>query len=622
MYARPSQRPPTYLALNKSAPSSLKLSTSKTTGRKISSVAEEGQQLPKKVLPYRNNKQSLEPSLLQQQPPQQHTLTQLQQQYTKTHPQSLEEAQTFLVRKSLLGRPVNARHHRRDARYRKLQAKTYNFLERPKDWKSLSYHLIVFLMVFKCLLLSVFSTIDQYEEIAGFFLYYLELIMVVWFSVEFLARVWSSGCRSRYQHLSGRLQFIRRPLCIVDIIVIGASVIILCSGPGGKVFATSALRGLRFFQILRMVRVDRRGGSWKLLGSVIWAHRQELFTTLYIGFLGLIFTSFIMYLAEKDKNPKKFGTYADALWWGVITLCTVGYGDSVPITGTGKLIASLCSILGISFFALPAGILGSGFALKVQQQQRQKHLIRRKGPAAVLIQSLWRCYAADEFSSSVATWKIHVKACKPTQRSEVNITYSTYPTTHKQTHLSYGHKSKTNSSFISRLSTRRKDVSVTGGSGVVAGSVTGAMQQLNLSCSITGLHSPMLLSRSLLCRSNNLAADEKEYEHHAEPDNRCHALFNLEEVTQLTETHKRAIRALRKISFFVARRKFKEAFRPYDVKDVIEQYSAGNLDMLTRIKSLQNRLDMILGKSGTKKVTVYESKITLASRIVKIERQV
>ena len=63
-------------------------------------------------------------------------------------------------------------------------------------------------------------------------------------------------------------------LLCADIVVITASIIILCLGSSGQVFATSALRGLRFFQILRMVRVDRRGGSWKLLGSVVWAHRQ------------------------------------------------------------------------------------------------------------------------------------------------------------------------------------------------------------------------------------------------------------------------------------------------------------------------------------------------------------
>lgn len=63
----------------------------------------------------------------------------------------------------------------------------------------------------------------------------------------------------------------------------------------------------------------------------------------------------------------------------------------------------------------------------------------------------------------------------------------------------------------------------------------------------------------------------------------------VEGVTQLTDTHKHAIRAMRKIKYFVARRKFKEAFRPYDLKDIIEQYSAGHIDMLSRIKNLQLR---------------------------------
>ncbi|ELU11555.1 hypothetical protein CAPTEDRAFT_183094 [Capitella teleta] len=467
-------------------------------------------------------------------------------------------------RMSLLGKPLNYRQHKRDARYRRTQARIYNFLERPKDWRAISYHLLVFLMVFLCLLLSIFSTVEQYESVSGTLLYYLEIFMVIWFTLEFLIRIWSAGCRSRYQQLTGRLQFMRRPLCIVDVVVICASVVILCLGSSGQVFATSALRGLRFFQILRMVRVDRRGGSWKLLGSVVWAHRQELFTTLYIGFLGLIFSSFLVYLAEKEKNPKRFGTYADALWWGVITLCTVGYGDTVPITWAGKLIAAFCAILGISFFALPAGILGSGFALKVQQQQRQKHLIRRRVPAATLIQCLWRCYAADENSLSVATWAIHLKPCRspPAERD----------------------KFKHNSSFMSRLSTRRKDRSShNNSSSTKPRKVKSSFVQLRIT-------------------DNDLDEPER--------------------VTQLTEVHKRAIRSLRKIKYFVARKKFKEAFRPYDVKDVIEQYSAGHIDMLARIKNLQCRLDVILGKSGSKKPDVYESKISLASRIVKVERQV
>lgn len=87
---------------------------------------------------------------------------------------------------------------------------------------------------------------------------------------------------------------------------------------------------------------------------------QELITTLYIGFLGLIFSSYFVYLAEKDavdddgKTTGSFSSYADALWWGVITVTTIGYGDTVPRTWMGKIVASCFSVFAISFFALPA----------------------------------------------------------------------------------------------------------------------------------------------------------------------------------------------------------------------------------------------------------------------------
>ncbi len=98
-------------------------------------------------------------------------------------------------------------------------------------------------------------------------------------------------------------------------------------------------------------------------------------------------------------------------------------------------------------------------------------------------------------------------------------------------------------------------------------------------------------------------------------------LFQIKNKPQLTLQQKNAVRIIRKIKYFVARRKFREALRPYDVTDVIEQYSAGNLDMLARIKTLQFRLDKILGSSKAK--DCYDSNtISLASRIVKVERQV
>ncbi|XDV17932.1 hypothetical protein PO909_023720 [Leuciscus waleckii] len=128
-----------------------------------------------------------------------------------------------------------------------------------------------------------------------------------------------------------------------------------------------------------MLHVDRQGGTWRLLGSVVFLHRQELITTLYIGFLGLIFSSYFVYLAEKDavddRGFTEFSSYADALWWGVVTVTTIGYGDKVPQTWIGKTIASCFSVFAISFFALPA--------------------------------ASWRCFALENPDS--ATYKLFVK---------------------------------------------------------------------------------------------------------------------------------------------------------------------------------------------------------------------
>uniref|UniRef100_A0A3B3ZQZ7 Potassium voltage-gated channel subfamily KQT member 1 n=1 Tax=Periophthalmus magnuspinnatus TaxID=409849 RepID=A0A3B3ZQZ7_9GOBI len=273
-----------------------------------------------------------------------------------------------------------------------MQGDVYNFLERPAGLKCFLYHFLVFLMVLVCLIFSVLSTIEQYADFATGTLFWMEMVLVVFFGSEYVVRLWSAGCRSKYSGIKGRLRFIRKPISIIDLIVVIASIIVLGVGSNGQVFATSAIRGIRFLQILRMLHVDRQGGTWRLLGSVVFIHRQELITTLYIGFLGLIFSSYFVYLAEKDAVDEEgktgFSSYADALWWGVVTVTTIGYGDKIPQTWIGKAIASCFSVFAISFFALPAGILGSGFALKVQQKQRQKHFNRQIPAAASLIQAV------------------------------------------------------------------------------------------------------------------------------------------------------------------------------------------------------------------------------------------
>ncbi|XP_071112754.1 potassium voltage-gated channel subfamily KQT member 1-like isoform X1 [Haliotis cracherodii] len=478
-----------------------------------------------------------------------------------------------------------------------LQARIYNFLERPTGWKCFIYHFTVFMMVLICLIFSVLSTIDQYSTFANETLfwmlaeYYLEIFLVTFFGLEYAIRLWSAGCRSKYMGLKGRIRFARKPISIIDLMVVVASCVVFTIGSEGQVFATSAIRGVRFLQILRMLHVDRQGGTWRLLGSVIYLHRQELITTLYIGFLGLIFSSYFVYLAEREDGRKDFSSYADALWWGVITVMTIGYGDKVPQTWMGKIVASCFAVFAISFFALPAGILGSGFALKVQQKQRQKHFNRQIPAAATLIQCLWRCHASDPNSKSEATWKIHVH--DPTNEETV-----------------FARVARRASLTLRKRRASRLDIGTTASNHLHRESVS------SISYTDEKLGTPRGgrkdSHRPSICGGNEQYIEDTDYDGE-----------ETEKVVQLTLAHKTAIRVIRKIKYFVSRRKFQQARKPYDVRDVIEQYSQGHLNMMVRIKELQRRLDQTLGKPGT----LYSShsrdkeRLTISARIVKMENQ-
>ncbi|NWR06678.1 KCNQ4 protein, partial [Paradoxornis webbianus] len=543
-----------------------------------------------------------------------------------------------------------------------------------------------FLLVFSCLVLSVFSTIQEHQKLANECLFILEFVMIVVFGMEYIVRVWAAGCCCRYRGWRGRFRFARKPFCVIDFIVFIASVAVIAAGTQGNIFATSALRSMRFLQILRMVRMDRRGGTWKLLGSVVYAHSKELITAWYIGFLVLIFASFLVYLAEKDANVQ-FATYADSLWWGTVTLTTIGYGDKAPQTWLGRMLAAGFALLGISFFALPAGILGSGFALKVQEQHRQKHFEKRRTPAANLIQAAWRLYSTDVSRGYLtATW-CYYDSLLPAFR-ELALMFE-----HLQRVRNGGFRNSEVKKWPERapppydpFTPAQKSFSLAVCSGE-SPIFSGKRRLLQTWGTWRRSNKMGIKERMRLGSSQRQGGSQRRQQHLGPPLHRSPSPEDAAEPSSPTKVQKswsfndrtrfraslrlkpRApaeadcppedsgeersspcdltfedimpavktlIRAVRILKFLVAKRKFKETLRPYDVKDVIEQYSAGHLDMLGRIKSLQTRVDQIVGRDralpADKKIREKGEKpaleaelvdeLSMMGRVVKVERQV
>ncbi|KAE8290501.1 Potassium voltage-gated channel subfamily KQT member 3 [Larimichthys crocea] len=464
----------------------------------------------------------------------------------------------------------------------------------------------LFLIVLGCLILAILTTFREHEKVSAHWLVILETFAIFIFGAEFALRIWAAGCCCRYKGWRGRLKFARKPLCILDIFVLIASVPVVAVRNQGNVLATS-LRSLRFLQILRMLRMDRRGGTWKLLGSAIYAHSKELITAWYIGFLSLILASFLVYLVEKDdvsvsnnEDPtaqpqvQDFDTYADALWWGLITLTTIGYGDKTPKTWAGRLLAGTFALIGVSFFALPAGILGSGLALKVQEQHRQKHFEKRRHPAAGLIQSAWRYYSTNPIREDlIATWRFYETIISlPCFSQKLSILERV------------------------RLPNARPSI---GTAKKLTGNADSVEESPSKEPKPAGFSNRERFRTAFRMKAYTLRQSSEDAGALADPA--------LEErgfppdilMEEMIPTLKLVIRAVRIMQFLLNKKRFKETLRPYDVKDVIEQYSAGHLDMLCRIKYLQTRHESYIAKAASMPDAEDQS---MMGRFVRVERQV
>jgi len=200
---------------------------------------------------------------------------------------------------------------------------------------------------------------------------WFEIVSVAIFSIEYALRIWSfAPGDSKRRRGAMRLRFATRGMMIVDLLAVLPFYVALAV-PAAAVLDLRFLRILRLMRIFRLFKLGRYLKAVRLLGRVARAKKEELGVAVVAVLMLLLVASSLMYFAENQVQPEAFSSIPASMWWGVTALTTVGYGDVVPITGVGKTLGALVSILGIGLFALPAGILAAGFQNELQAGRQE-----------------------------------------------------------------------------------------------------------------------------------------------------------------------------------------------------------------------------------------------------------
>ena len=194
----------------------------------------------------------------------------------------------------------------------------------------------------------------------------LEILFAALFSIEYLLRLWVADLSPSFSgYRYPRLKFITSPAAIIDLISILPALFAFAGG------ATLALRFVRFFRILRLARLGRFSEAWQDLALAVRSRGEELFLAFSLAAFTLLIASTLLFWAEGDAQPDQFGSIPRALWWGVVTLTTVGYGDVYPVTTLGKFFSALVSIAAIGLIALPTGIMAAAMSDVIQRRKKQ-----------------------------------------------------------------------------------------------------------------------------------------------------------------------------------------------------------------------------------------------------------
>ena len=254
----------------------------------------------------------------------------------------------------------------------------YRALHHPDERGVFSLVLNLFLAAMVLLNIAelVWMSVPEYGTRYEGFAKVSQRFFVIVFSAEYALRVWSAA-DNQMLHASPwvrRFAYVRSPMGLVDLLSF-LPILLVWMLPG-EVFGD--WRMLKLIAIIRILKLTRYSDSISMLARLYHDNKSTLLAAAMIMMILCFMAATGIYYFERYAQPEHFGSIPQSMWWSLVTLTTVGYGDVVPITQGGKLFAVLVMISGVGIAAMPAGIFASSFLQLVREQERQRRRLLRK----------------------------------------------------------------------------------------------------------------------------------------------------------------------------------------------------------------------------------------------------
>ena len=248
--------------------------------------------------------------------------------------------------------------------YKSIQKRTLEILDQSQDGDAISkicdFVIIAFVML--NIIGVILETMSDFEARYHLEFYIFETFSIAFFTIEYFTRLWAAGAMVDRESWRGRVRYIFSFNGLVDLAATAPFYLQILM-PGLD------LRVLRILRLVRVFKLSHYSTAIEDLFSAVYQERKAFIAAIYLLLIAVILTSSLMYFAETTHQPDKFGSIPDAIYWSLITLTTVGYGDVSPVTGVGKIIAVSTAFMGVCVVALLTGIVASAFANQITRRK-------------------------------------------------------------------------------------------------------------------------------------------------------------------------------------------------------------------------------------------------------------